>query len=149
MQSDAAFVSELRTKVERYMRAVDSWETAYAKFYRLRTKHQVSSDLMDVQHEYVAARKELLEVLPRAVRLCRKFELRDPWAGLQRVELGDNAPQTAGGASAIGQGERTAVIKCLVDLEAAVALNSGGGDAGGGKNEAPKGLLSRVLDFFF
>ena len=33
--SDREFIAEFREAVERYFRAVDEWETAYRKYYRL------------------------------------------------------------------------------------------------------------------
>ena len=33
--SDPQFVQQLRTKIDEYLKAVDQWETAYQKYYRL------------------------------------------------------------------------------------------------------------------
>ena len=116
---DAAFVEALRTAVERYLSAVDQWEAAYQKYYRLPTfGSAISDDLKSEQQEYDERRRELEPMLPRARRLCLKHRLVEPFSGLLRVSLGQYAPQERMD-SAIGRSERGAVTMCLVQLEEA------------------------------
>jgi hypothetical protein len=113
---DLEFVLGLRPCVARYMEAIDNWEKAYRKFFRLaRPQHQVSPDLEQEQSCYLQARQELQAHIPRARRLCQRFDLRDPWPGLLRIELGTHAPQVRA-ASAFGRSERIAVENCLNQL---------------------------------
>jgi hypothetical protein len=110
------FVLALRPCVARYMDAIDNWEQEYRKFYRLaRPFHQVSPDLEQAQSCYLQARQELEARIPRARRLCQRFDLRDPWPGLLRIELGAHAPQVRN-ASAFGRSERITVENCLNQL---------------------------------
>ncbi|HLJ49348.1 MAG TPA: hypothetical protein VKU01_25215 [Bryobacteraceae bacterium] len=117
-KSDAAFVSELRLVVQRYLRAVDAWEAEYSKYYRLPQPGQVSSDLEPLQRQYTEVRRELEQMLPRARRMCLKLGLQEPWYGIMRIELGSKSPQTPQ-ASAIGRSERNRVVECLDHLEEA------------------------------
>jgi hypothetical protein len=111
--SDLEFVRELRECVARYIRAIDQWEADYRRFYRIARPHQqVTPDLEQAQQRYAGARRELEGCVPRARRLCLKFDLRDPWPGLLRIELGAHAPQTRT-ASSFGRSERVAVQDCL------------------------------------
>ena len=114
--SDSAFVEALRAAVERYLAAVDQWEAAYQKYYRLPTfGGPVSDDLQSEQRAYEERRRELEELVPRARRLCLKHQLPESFSGLLRISLGQYAPQERAD-SAIARSERTAVTRCLVEL---------------------------------
>lgn len=143
MSADAEFVRLLRSLVDRYFRAVDEWETAYSRYFRLSGQHGVSEDLLPLNEEYLRAHRQLSDAVPRARRLCLKYQLRDPWPGLSRAQLGTQASQAQTG-SAIGQGERTAVLRCLSELHEQTA------SAGQPRKPEPvqRGLLHRILAFF-
>jgi hypothetical protein len=116
LNSDLEFVRGLRECVARYIQAIDDWEAEYRRFYRLARPHQqVTPDLEQAQHQYTCARRELETCIPRARRLCLKFDLRDPWPGLLRIELGAHAPQVRA-ATAFGRSERIALEGCLSQL---------------------------------
>jgi len=129
------------------LRAVDQWESAYQKYYRLPGyAAKISSDLEAEHREYSERRYDLERMLPRARRLCLKHRLRDPFSGLVRVSLGRYAPQQRVD-SAIGRNERNAVTVCLVDLTAACqewAATGGRPEPGTGKGS----WLRRLLDYF-
>jgi hypothetical protein len=146
--SDHAFVAALRTTVEAYLAAVDQWEAAYQKYYRVPVSGKISSDLESEQRGYEQRRRELEEMVPRARRLCLKHRLREPLSGLLRVSLGQYAPQERMD-SAIGRSERSAVTACLVELsEACQEWTQETIDAPTPKPEkAP--LLRRVIGFFY
>lgn len=85
---DHEFVAELRQVVERYLSAVDHWDEAYQKYYRLPGfASRVSDDLQEEQREYEVCRRDLAAMLPRARRLCLKHRLREPFSGLLRISL--------------------------------------------------------------
>jgi hypothetical protein len=138
VQSDLEFVAALRLAVERYLAAVDRWEAAYQKYYRL---PGYSRDLEDEEREYRERRRELEAVLPIARRLCLKYDLPHPFAPLVYVTLGAFAPQERT-ASAIGRSERNAVTKVLLDLEVGCR-----GWAEPRESERPS-LLHRIVGYF-
>jgi len=113
IQTDVEFVARLRVAVEQYLAAVDRWEAAYQKYYRL---PGTSPDLEAEEREYRERRRELEAVLPHARRLCLKYDLPQPFAPLVYVTLGEYAPQQRM-ASAIGRSERNAVTRVLLELE--------------------------------
>jgi hypothetical protein len=86
-------------------------------------------------------------LVPRARHLSRIHDIPDPLAGLLHIRLGARTPQS-GAASAIGQGERALLIRCLTDLEAVLQpeLRNNPDQAVG---PASKGILGRIFDFFF
>jgi hypothetical protein len=114
--SGPEFVNALRTAVADYLNAVDRWEAAYLKYYRL-PGHQwsISSDMRSEQAEYEARRRALELLLPRARQLCLKHRLRNPLPNLLRAKLGHHTPQQRID-SAIGRNERNAVADCLLQL---------------------------------
>jgi len=119
MSSDREFTVELRDAVQRYLAAVDAWEAAYQKYYRLPGyADRVTDDLAQEHAEYLETRRALEALLPRARGLCFKHGLRDPFQILVRVSLGQHAPQQRD-TSAIGRSERIAVTDCLMELAAA------------------------------
>jgi hypothetical protein len=119
MASDREFVLELRDAVQRYLTAVDAWEAAYQKYYRLPGyAARVNDDLAQEHADYVAARRPLEAMLPRARGLCFKHGLRDPFPTLVRITLGEHAPQQRD-TSALGRSERMAVTDVLMQLTAA------------------------------
>ena len=135
----AAFCADLRRAVDRYVESIDAWERAYRQKYRLVVAGQVSADLQPLQDEFLKAKRELEALVPQATRLCRRYHLREPWPMVMRVELGVNAPQNATWTSALGNGERTLLTKCLLDLEEKSIEE---------EPPAKTGLLSRILDWF-
>lgn len=116
--SDLQFALDFRAIVERYIRALDSWETAYQKNYTLGrrgSERSLPADLDAANSEYIAARKVFKSALPRANRIAYKYNLRAPYQALLKVELGVNAVQFQQG-SAIGRNERLAITECLMDM---------------------------------
>jgi hypothetical protein len=119
MGTDREFVLELRDAVQRYLAAVDAWESAYQKYYRLPGyAARVNDDLAKEHADYLAARRPLEAMLPRARGLCFKHGLRDPFPTLVRITLGEHAPQQRD-TSALGRSERMAVTDVLMQLAAA------------------------------
>ena len=142
--SDREFVAGLRQAVDGYFRAVDEWETAYRKYYRLPDpRGKTPSDLGEQQAVYDSSRKRLAALIPRARGLSFRHGLRDPWTGLMRSPLGQSTPQDRY-SSAISRAERTQVIECLLVLAESYAELP--------PVEAPpppRSLLRRLLDFFY
>jgi hypothetical protein len=148
--SDREFVSNLRTVVDAYLAAVDRWEAAYHKFYRMPgCSGNVSADMQAEQRDFMERRRELEALIPRARRLCLKHRLSDAISGLLRISLGQFAPQHRT-QSAIGRGERNTVSVCLVELHAACAEWPVSAPAA---DEEPKSrsrsLWGRLRDFFY
>ncbi len=146
---DVEFVTQLRLRTQRYLNAVDAWEEAYAKYYRLVTPGQISSDLEPFQHSFLQAREELKQLMPRARRMCLRHGFKDPFQLLVRVQLGAHAPQ-AGGGSAIGRTERNMVNRCIANLETAameLTPNSQNSEAGDPTRRG-RGLWRRIIEFF-
>jgi hypothetical protein len=142
--SDREFVAELRQAVDRYFRAVDEWEAAYRKYYRLPDpRGRTPNDLVEQQARYDAARTSLAAMIPRARGLSFRHGLRDPWTGLMRSPLGQSTPQDRY-SSALSRAERAQAIECLLELAEAYAEIPSA--------EAPaeqRSLLRRLLDFFY
>jgi hypothetical protein len=146
--SDREFVEELRRRVERYLAAVDQWESAYQKYYRLPGyASRISGDLEAEQRAYQDRRRELEEMVPRGRRLCWKHGLRDPFTGLLRISLGFHSPQERRD-SVIGRNERNVVATCLVTLSDA-CREWDELDAKPAPARGRESLLKRVVDFFF
>jgi hypothetical protein len=152
--SDLEFIQEIRECVARYLQAVDDWEAEYYRFYRLaRPNQNVTPDLEDAQHAYISARRQLEGCIPRARRLCSKFDLRDPWPGLLRIELGAHPPQVRV-ASAFGRSERIAIADCLNRLLDCCASKEAQVARYVPEEEAPplaeprRNWVQRVLDYF-
>jgi hypothetical protein len=113
---DQEFVHRLRATVIAYLNAVDGWETAYRKFYRMPgPKADSAADMRAEQSEYDTQRRALAALLPRARQLCLKHRLRDPLANLLRASLGQDTPRQQT-VSAISRNERNAVADCLLQL---------------------------------
>jgi hypothetical protein len=147
--SDLEFVSLLRTAVETYLAAVDRWEAAFQKHYRLPDSQRLSSDMAAEQGEYNQRQRELQAMLPRARRLCLKQDLRDPFSGLVRISLGRFAPQQRTD-SAIGRGERNSVSACLFQLHEACTEWPDPAPASDPESKPRnRSLLGRVLDCFY
>jgi hypothetical protein len=116
---DHEFVDALRAAVASYLEAVDGWEAAYRRYYRMPgAALPASPDMEAAQGEYNARRRDLEQLLGRAHRLCLKHQLRNAFPGLLRISLGGNAPQHRVD-SAISRSERSAAMDCLVQLAAA------------------------------
>ncbi len=148
--SDAEFADHLRAVVHRYLDAIDAWETAHQRYYRLPSPGPVSSDLATEHDEYLAAREQLRRSLPRARRLCLKHSLRDPWPAMLHVNLGARTPQS-GAAPAIGRAERKIVAQCLDDLESACRVNAAPDSEDRTVPpplEQPSGIFRRIIDYF-
>ena len=139
--SDQEFVASLRTAVEGFLQAVDRWEAAYRKYYRMPGAATVSDDLETEQREYDERRRELKALLPRARQLCLKHQLGDPVAGLLRVSLGRYSPQERSD-SAVGRTERGVVAKCLAELDDACR------DWPEDNHPRPS-LLRRLVNYFY
>jgi hypothetical protein len=147
---DGEFVALLRSTVEVYLAAVDQWESAYQKYYRLPGfASRIGEDLEAEQRVYDARRRDLEAVLPRARRLCLRHNLREPFSGLLRISLGRYAPQERMD-STVGRNERSVVAKCLAELhDACLEWEAPGGESES-KPERPKGnLLQRLVSFFY
>lgn len=148
--SDQEFLAGLRTAVERYFDAVDRWEAAYQKYYRLPGYGaKVSTDLEPEHQHYEQQRRELAALVPRARRLCLKHQLRDAFSGLLRISLGRYAPQQRVD-SAIGRSERSQVTRTLMELRAFCEDWDGQGSAPE-PDEKPQGssFLKRLVNYFY
>ncbi len=147
------FIRELRECVARYLQAVDDWEAEYQKYDRLaRPQQRVSPDLAEAQARYVSARRELERYVPRARRLCAKFNLRDLWPGLLRIELGAHPPQTRN-ASAFGRSERIAIADCLANMELHSGEQEVMPESGPILDDSPverprRNWIERIIDYF-
>ena len=149
--TDLEFIRELREIVDRYLRAVDGWESAYKRFSGGSShRRSVTPDLQGAQSEYVRARSELNRSVPRARRLCGKFEARDPFPGLMRVQLGVNSP-AVGEFSVLGRNERAALAECLAHLEAMCVEAEHAEVEHLEKTYNPdrRSIFRRIYDFFF
>jgi hypothetical protein len=143
--SDRQFVADLRQAVEQYFRAVDEWETAYRKYYRMPDPTgKPPSDLAEQQAAYDDARKRLAAMAPRARGLSFRHGLRDPWTGIMRSPLGQSTPQDRY-SSAISRAERAQVMECLIVLAEAYAEHPPAAEA----PPPPRSLVRRLLDFFY
>jgi len=150
---DREFTRVLRDAVERYLAAVDAWEAAYRKYYRLPGyADQVSDDLAAEHSAYLESRRRLESLLPRARGLCFKHGLRDPFPTLVRVSLGQHAPQQRD-TSAIGRSERLAVTDCLMELSAACQEWPAQRDPLDGQPPPPRAAgaswLRRLVDYLY
>ena len=146
--TDQEFVAGLRLAIDNYLRAVDQWETAYQKYYRLPGyAAKISGDLESEHREYSERKADLERLLPRARRLCLKHRLRDPFRGLVRISLGRYAPQHRMD-SAIGRNERTAATICLVELAAACRQRPVP-DPAAEPGPEKGSLLRRLRDYFY
>ncbi len=144
--SEAEFIAALRQAVEQFFRAVDEWETAYRKYYRLADPSgKPSSDLAGQQCDYDAARARLAAMLPRARGLCFKNGLRDPWTGLLHSALGQFAPQDRY-SSAVSRTERALAFETLILL--AEASGRPLPDEEPPRADEPRSPLRRLRDFF-
>ena len=148
--SDGDFLQALRAAVDRYLAAVDQWESAYQKYYRLPGyASKVSDDLAAEEREYHLRRRDLETLLPRARRLCLKYQMENPFPGLVRITLGRFAPQHRRD-SAIGRNERSRVAKCLLELtDACREWERQGGDVEHATRQKRGSLIERVVNYFF
>ncbi len=147
--SDREFVTQLRAAVDAYLAAVDRWEAAFYKHYRMPDSQRVSNDMAAEQQDYEERRQQLEALLPRARRLCLKQDRRDPFGGLVRVSLGQFAPQLRTD-SVIGRGERNAVSVCLFELhEACAEWPSAPTEKSDEPEPRKRSLLDRVLGYFY
>jgi hypothetical protein len=146
--SDAEFVAQLRVSTQGYLQAVDAWEAAYQKYYRLASPGRVSPDLEPLHQEYLSARKRLKHCVPRARRLCLKYTLRDPWPAILHINLGSQAPQS-GAAPAIGRAERALLAQCLDHLQSACEAKAEPYTPYIPESPPrPRGILQRIIDYF-
>ena len=147
---DREFVGQLRAAADAYLAAVDAWEAAYRKYYRVTGPGtKVSADLEEQEQAYTASRRRLADLAPRARGLCFKHGLRDPWTVLLRSSLGQYAPQDRA-ESAISRTERQQVNECLILLaEACAGFDPRSGGQCGGMERDRRPWLQRLLDFFY
>jgi hypothetical protein len=146
-KTDAEIVVAVREAVDRYFAAIDRWESAYRRYYRMPGVEKPSEDMAPEQHEFDACRRELENLLPAARSLCFRFGRADVFAGLTRVTLGHHAPQHRS-ASAIGRSERSAITSCLIDLSIACREKEAGLPYTPEPPREPQTLLQRILSFF-
>ena len=142
--SDQEFLDTLRGAVDRYFAAVDNWEAAYCRYYRMPGIATPSSDLVEERREFEERRRELSAMLPRVRLLCFKYGKQDVFAGLPYAALGQSAPQQRMD-SAIGRGERGAVMACLIELSVLCREADCGFTSG---EEKPPSLIDRIIAFF-
>jgi hypothetical protein len=142
--SDQDFLDTLRGAVDRYFAAVDKWEAAWRRYYRMPGVATPSADLEGEQREFEARRQELSEMLPRARSLCYKHGKADVFSGLPYTSLGERAPQLRAD-SAIGRGERGAVTACLIELSI-LCREADCGFTDGEKK--PASLIDRIIGLF-
>ena len=145
---ETEFIAALRQTAERFFRAVDEWETAYRKYYRLAEPGgPLSSDMTGPQREFDAARNALNAMVPRARGLCFKYGLRDIWTPLVHSRLGQFAPQDRH-SSAISRTERATAFEILILL-----AEKTGSPLPGEPEPAPRSdsrsPLRRLRDLFF
>jgi hypothetical protein len=144
---EAEFIAALRQAAEQFFRAVDEWEIAYRKYYRLTDPSgKPSSDLEGQQRDYDAARTRLAAMLPRARGLCFKYGIRDPWTGLLHSALGQFAPQDRY-SSAISRTERALAFETLILLAEASGRTVASEEPP--TAEESRSPLRRLRDFFF
>ena len=146
--SDAEFLEQLRLSTQRYLQAIDDWEAEYSKYYRLATPFQISSDMAPFQQAFLDARRDLRKHRPRVRRMCLRHEIFDPWEIILRVELGANAPQSGQGG-ALGRNERKMVDQCLDQLEELSRVQSTRAVEEQDEKPRRRGLLRRIIDYFF
>jgi hypothetical protein len=147
--SEAQFLTRLRDSTQRYLESLDAWEAQYQKYYRVPSPGPgcVSADLESLHQNYLSARRDLQECVPRARRLCLKYGLRDPWQATLHIALGARTPQS-GATTAIGKAERSLLAKCLADLEAAPVTYAERPKPTPVPQPQRRGILQRVLDYF-
>ena len=147
--SDSEFLDALRASLDSYFAAIDAWEAAYRRFYRMPGMPvDAHPDLAAELQEVERRRRELESLVPRARRLCLKHEVRESFSALLRLNLGQYAPQERTD-SAIGRAERNAATESLIELKSASQdWTSARSD---GAQEAPRrrSLLQRIVGFFY
>jgi hypothetical protein len=116
--TDGEFLVALRAAIDRYFAAVDQWEAAYFRYYRMPDAAQRSGDLTEEQRAFENERRALELLLPRARVLCFRYGQSDVFGGLTWAALGHHTPQHRTD-SAISRGERGAVMACLIELSVA------------------------------
>jgi len=144
--SDQEFLGFLREAIDRYFEAVDNWESAYRRYYRMPGAAKPSGDLEAEQREFEYRRRGLAEFLPRARSLCFHCGQPDIFAGLLHVSLGQFAPQERTD-SAIGRAERGAIMACLIELSVACREAEAGSQASLQAPVRKRSLLDRILEF--
>lgn len=143
LASEPEFLAALRGAIDRYFAAVDQWESAYFRYYRMPDAARRSGDLAEEQRQFENERRALELLLPRARSLCSKYGQPDVFGGLSWVALGHHAPQQRTD-SAISRGERGAVMACLIELSVACR------EPEGTQPPAPeRSLLDRIVGLFF
>ena len=89
--------------------------------------------------------------MPRARQLCLKHQVPDQFRGLVRISLGRYAPQERMDSS-IGRSERSAVTRCLLELNSACqewTAESAAGEAGPELERDKGSLLRRLVSYFY
>jgi hypothetical protein len=145
LTSELEFLAILRTAIDRYFAAVDQWESAYFRYYRMPDAAQRSGDLAGEQREFENERRILQLLLPRARGLCFKYGQPDVFGGLTWAALGHHAPQQRTD-SAISRGERGAVMACLIELSVACREPEDTEPPVPGRERS---LLDRIVALFF
>jgi len=144
---EVEFIAALRQAAEQFFRAVDEWEAAYRKYYRVvDPSGKPSSDLAGQQRDYDDARARLAGMLPRARGLSFKYGVREPWTGLLHSALGQFAPQDRY-RSAISRTERALAFETLILLAEASGRPTAGEEPP--QAEESRSPLRRLRDFFF
>jgi hypothetical protein len=143
--SDREFVADLRQAVERYFRAVDEWEAAYRKYYRLPDPQRQDSQRSDRTAGHLR---------------CRARQSRGHDPARPRPELSPRSARSVDGTDAFAAGpidaagslllglsraERTQAIECLLVLAEAYAELPPPAEA----PPPARGFLRRLLDFFY
>jgi hypothetical protein len=151
--SDSEFVASVRAAIERYFVAIDRWEAAYRRYYRMPGNIvRPSGDLAEEQREVEDRRRELEVLLPRVRALCFKYSQRDVFTGLRYAALGRYTPQERKDESAVGRTERSLVMSCLMELSAACREPQqvqGAAEAPEPPARRSGGFLQRIVDFFY
>jgi hypothetical protein len=145
--SDTEFVAVLVAVVGNYFAAVDQWESAYRRYYRMPGATAASSDMAAEQRQFEGRRRELRRLLPRARFLCLKYGRSDVFAGLPHVSLGQYAPQQRSD-SAIGRSERSAVAACLNELGVLCREADAGLSLASETPPTRPSLIDRIVAFF-
>jgi hypothetical protein len=110
---DHEFIVQFQVAIERYLCAVDQWESGTRKCYRF--PGYPAADITSIESqrlEYQKCRRDLEPMLPRARQLCAIHHMDAPFDRLLQVQIGQRE-------AGIGRRVRGAVSKCLMELHAA------------------------------
>lgn len=144
MQPGAEIASEFRGHLDAYFRALDEWEQAYGRFYRIAMPNQVSADMQPQYQRFEEAKQALKRSMPQAQALCHRYGIRENWSALLRVDIHARTPQT-GEAALIGRSERSVATTAITELELALLT---GETTPPPPQRRKRGILNAILELF-